>query len=157
MRETLSRHPFLPLVLTAVAAGFLLGLGTAASLRPAAADAASPHIVPIPLSTPLTDHLVYPPGVPVGNFDGAYKEATVYKSGVHAGSRVAFWESEPGALRSYNFPKDEFIYVLEGSVVTTDADGTTHTFHAGDAFVLPKGWVGLWNMKTGFKKILVNF
>ena len=88
---------------------------------------------------------------------GAYKEATVYRSGVFAGNRVAFWESEAGGLRSSNYPKDEFIYVLEGSVVTTDANGTKHEFHAGEAFVLPKGWVGLWEMNAHFKKIIVNF
>jgi len=109
------------------------------------------------LGTPLTEHLVYPPGIPIGHFDGAYKEATVYKLGIYDGNRVAFWESGAGGLRSFNYPKDEFIYVLEGSVVTTDSDGTNHEFHAGDAFVLPKGWVGLWDMKTHFEKIFVNF
>jgi hypothetical protein len=27
----------------------------------------------------------------------------------------------------------------------------------GDAFVIPKGWAGTWDMKTHFKKIIVNF
>jgi len=159
MRETLLKSM---LVLAGLAAGIaaagLLDLRSAVSLRPAAAaDNASPRIVPVPLSTQLTDNLVYPPQVPVGSFDGAYKEATVFKSGIFAGNRVAFWESEAGALRSVNYPKDEFIYVLEGTVVTTDADGTKREFHPGDTFVLPKGWVGLWDMKTHFKKIIVNF
>jgi uncharacterized cupin superfamily protein len=149
----------LPLGLTAgIAAGGLPGLRSTASLRPAAAaDNASPAIVPISLGTPTTENFVYPPQVPVGNFDGAYKEATVYRSGVYAGNRVAFWESEAGGLRASDYPKDEFIYVLEGSVLTTDANGTKHEFHAGDAFVLPRGSVGLWEMKAHFKKIIVNF
>jgi uncharacterized cupin superfamily protein len=159
MRETLSRSMILLAGLAAgIAAGELFDVRTVAFLRPAAAaDDAAPRIVPIPLNTPLTDNLVYPPQVPVGNFDGAYKEATVFKSGVFAGNRVAFWESEAGALRSFNYPKDEFIYVLEGTVVTTDMDGTKRAFGPGDTFVLPKGWVGLWDMKTRFKKIIVNF
>jgi uncharacterized protein len=159
MRVTLSNQMYLFLGLAAgIAAGGLLDLRSAVSLRPAAAaDNAGPRIVPVPLNTPLTDHLVYPPQVPVGSFDGAYNEATVYKSGVYAGNRVAFWESEAGALRSYKYPIDEFIYVLEGAVVTTELDGTQRTFHAGDTFVLPKGWAGLWDMKTHFKKIIVNF
>jgi uncharacterized cupin superfamily protein len=159
MRETLLRYTFL---LVGLAAGAAVGgspdLRSALSLRPAAAaDNAGPPIVPVPLSTPLTDRFVYPPQVPVGSHDGAYKEATVYKSGVFAGNRVAFWESEAGALRSFSFPKDEFIYVLEGTVVTTETDGTKHEFRPGDTFVLPKGWVGLWDMKTRFKKMIVNF
>ena len=81
----------------------------------------------------------------------------MYLSAVYAGNKVAFWESEAGALRSANYPQDEFIYVREGTVVTTDEDGTRHEFHAGDVFVLPKGWAGVWDMKTRFKKIIVNF
>lgn len=159
MRETLSKSMLLLAGLAAgIAAGGLFDLRSAVSLRlAAAADNASPRIVPVPLNTPLTDNLVYPPQVPVGSFDGAYKEATVFRSGIFAGNRVAFWESEAGALRSFNYPKDEFIYVLEGTVVTTDADGTRRAFGPGDTFVLPKGWVGLWDMKTRFKKIIVNF
>jgi uncharacterized cupin superfamily protein len=123
----------------------------------AAAAAEGPGIVPVSLSTPATEKLVYPPQVPVSPFDGAYKEATVYKSGVFAGNRVAFWESEAGGVRASGFPKDEFVYVLEGSVATTDANGTKREFRAGDAFVIPKGWVGLWEMNAHFKKLIVNF
>jgi uncharacterized cupin superfamily protein len=144
MRETLLRYTFLLVGLAAgAAAGGSFDLRSALSLRAAAAaDNAGPR---------------YPPQVPVGSFDGAYIEATVYKSGVFAGNRVAFWESEAGALRSSSFPKDEFVYVLEGTVVTTETDGTKHEFHPGDTFVLPKGWAGLWDMKTRFKKMIVNF
>jgi uncharacterized cupin superfamily protein len=159
MRETLLRTTLLLVGLAAgAAAGGLLDLRSAMSLRlAAAADNVGPRIVPVPSSTRLTDHFVYPPQVPVGNFDGAYNEATVYKSGTFDGNRVAFWESEAGALRSFSFPKDEFVYVLEGTVVTTETDGTKHEFHPGDTFVLPKGWAGLWDMKTHFKKMIVNF
>jgi uncharacterized cupin superfamily protein len=105
----------------------------------------------------LTERAVYPPGIAVGNFDGAYTMATMYKSGVFAGNKVAFWGSEAGALKAGNYPLDEFVYILEGDLVTVDVDGTRHEFHPGDAFVIPKGWAGTWDMKTHFKKIIVNF
>ena len=142
----------------------VVAVGALRDLRPGgtpgtavAAENVRSGIVPILLSTPLTERAVYPPGVPMGDFDGAYKMATMYKSGVYSGNKVAFWESEAGVLRSFNYPMDEFIYVLEGNVVTTDADGTRREFGVGDTFVLPKGWVGTWDMKTHFKKIIVNF
>jgi len=116
-----------------------------------------PGIVPIPADTPLTERGAYPAEVRVGDFDGAYKLATVFKSTVYTGNKVAFWESEPGILKAINYPMDEFIYVLEGHLVTTDTDGTRREFKAGDAFILPKGWAGTWDMKTRFKKLLVNF
>jgi uncharacterized cupin superfamily protein len=137
------------------------GLTTLVMLGPKPAGAASegmhPGIFRIPLDTPLTERAVYPPGIAVGNFDGAYTMATKYKSAAFAGNKVAFWGSEAGALKAGNYPLDEFVYVLEGDLVTLDANGTRREFHPGDAFVIPKGWAGTWDMKTRFKKIIVNF
>jgi uncharacterized cupin superfamily protein len=123
----------------------------------AASEGSHPGIVRIPLDTQLTERAVYAPGIAVGNFDGAYRMATMYRSGVFAGNKVAFWGSEVGALKAGNYPLDEFVYVLEGDLVTVDSDGTRHEFHPGDALVIPKGWAGTWDMKARFKKIIVNF
>lgn len=123
----------------------------------AVAESGPPGIAPILPATPATESGVYPPELRVGSFDGAYKLATVFMSAAYPGNKVAFWESEPGVLKAVNYPMDEFIYVLEGHLVTTDADGTQREFRAGDIFVLPKGWAGTWNMETHFKKLLVNF
>ena len=148
----------------AIASAALIAVGGLAALitlgpKPAGAvgEGSHPRIVRIPLDTQLTERAVYPPGIALGNFDGAYMMATMYKSGVFAGNKVAFWGSEAGALKAGNFPLDEFVYVLEGDLVTTDSDGGRHEFHPGDAFVIPKGWAGTWDMKTRFKKIIVNF
>ena len=147
-----------------IASAALIAVGALSTLvmlgpKPAGAarEGSLPGIFRIPLDTPLTERAVYPPGIAVGNFDGAYTMATMYKSGVFAGNKVAFWGSEAGVLKAGDFPLDEFVYVLEGDLVTVDVDGTRHEFHPGDAFVIPKGWVGTWDMKTRFKKIIVNF
>jgi uncharacterized cupin superfamily protein len=144
-----------------IASAALIAVGGLVTLGPkpagAAGEGSHPGIVRIPLDTQLTERAVYPPGIAVGNFDGAYRMATMYKSGVFAGNKVAFWGSEAGALKAGNYPLDEFVYVLEGDLVTLDTDGTRHEFHPGDAFVIPKGWAGTWDMKTRFKKIIVNF
>ena len=123
----------------------------------AAGERQHPGIHLIPLDAPLAEHGVYPPGIALGNFDGAYALATLYRSGVFAGNKVALWGSEAGALKAGNYPVDEFVYVLEGELVTVDADGTRREFRPGDTFVIPKGWAGTWDMKTRFKKIIVNF
>jgi uncharacterized cupin superfamily protein len=137
------------------------GLATLLTLGPkpagAAGEGSHPGIVRVTLDAQLTERGVYPPGIAVGNFDGAYALATMYKSGVFAGNKVALWGSEAGALKAGNYPLDEFVYVLEGDLVTVDADGARHEFHPGDAFIIPKGWAGLWDMKSRFKKIIVNF
>src|SRR5262245_17847504 len=107
-----------------------------------AAEASRPGIVRISLDTPLTERAIYPPGIAQGDFDGAYTMATLYKSGVFARNKVSFWASEAGVLKAGNYPLDEFVYILEGDLVTVDADGSRHEFHPGDALVIPKGWVG---------------
>jgi uncharacterized cupin superfamily protein len=149
------------LVIASIALVAVGALSTLVMLGPKSAGAAGeethPGIVRIQLDTPLTERAVYPPGIAVGSFDGAYTMATMYKSGVFAGNKVAFWGSEAGALKAGNYPLDEFVYVLEGDLVTVDADGTRHEFHPGDALIIPKGWAGTWDMKTRFKKMLVNF
>jgi uncharacterized cupin superfamily protein len=147
-----------------IASASLIAVGGVAALvtigpksASAAGEVSHPGIVRIPLGTSLTERAVYPPGIALDNFNGAYTMATMYKSDVFAGNKVALWGSEVGALKAGNYPLDEFVYVLEGDLVTVDADGTRHEFHPGDAFVIPKGWAGIWDMKTRFKKIIVNF
>jgi uncharacterized cupin superfamily protein len=160
MHTQFLKPPFvaLGLAVVLVAASALPVFQLGGTLRPAAAaDAARPGIVPIPRNTALTEKGVYPPEMRVGGFNGEYKMATVSKSAVHPGNQVAFWESKAGVLKTDNYPMDEFIYVLEGHLVTTDANGTRREFRAGDTFILPKGWAGTWDMKTDFKKMLVNY
>ncbi len=156
-------RPFKWIGLVIVSAALIAvgGLATLVTLGPKPAGAAGegphPGIFLVPLGTPLTERAVYPPGIAVGNFYGAYTMATMYKSGVFDGNKVALWGSEAGALKAGNYPRDEFVYVLEGDLVTVDTDGARHEFHPGDTFIIPKGWAGTWDMKTRFKKIIVNF
>jgi uncharacterized cupin superfamily protein len=116
-----------------------------------------PGIERIAVSTPLNESLVFPPEMCVGDFDGAYKRVIIYKSVDHADRNVGIFESDAGVLITVGYAVNEFIYVLEGHLVTTDADGTLHEFYPGDSFVIPKGWVGRWDMKTRLKKLRVNF
>lgn len=116
-----------------------------------------PAIIPMARETALNETGVYPPEMRVGGFHGRYTMATINKSAVLPGNMVAFWASEAGVLKTDNYPKDEFIILLEGHLVTTDAEGTRREFRAGDTFILPKGWAGTWDMKTKVKKISVNY
>lgn len=128
-------------------------------VAPLGADAteASPGIAPIPLDTAATEAFQYPQDMRVGTFDGAYRQVVAFPSTSFPAGRVAFWASEAGTLRSNGYPIDEFVYVIEGELDTTDHDGTTRSFGPGATFVIPKGWVGEWKMKTAFKKVFVNF
>lgn len=69
--------------------------------------------------------------------------------------RVGVFEGEPGIARVTDWPHDEFITLIFGEVVITDAAGTTRIFRGGDSFVLPKGFTGTYEIKTKMREIYV--
>lgn len=61
------------------------------------------------------------------------------------------WESDPGAWR-IEYSEAEFCHILEGESVITDASGAATTVRAGDAFVIPPGFKGTWEVVTRTRK-----
>jgi hypothetical protein len=47
-------------------------------------------------------------------------------------------------------PVDEACFVIRGSVILTDSDGRSGTFKAGEGFLLPRGFRGIWSQSDGF-------
>lgn len=77
----------------------------------------------------------------------------------HSGAvnlRVGIWEAGIGKLVLDNFPFTEYVLMISGSVVVTEKDGASKTFKAGDTFVIPKGWSGVWNVQERMKKQIVR-
>lgn len=68
---------------------------------------------------------------------------------------IAAYESS--AIRLDGYPYDEYCFVLTGELIVTDADGTTETYGPGDAFLMPRGFQGTWNMPQGLRKYFVIF
>lgn len=134
------------LLLAGVLGITLAGAASAQDIRPLD-DAAKP-----------TDSGKYPKeNVPEGQtFDGSFASIVGYRS-EDGRFTAAIWESGPGVLKTDGYPNDEFCHVLEGELVITNASGSTKQFGPGDSFVIPKGWVGTWDMKTRFKKRFVAF
>lgn len=64
---------------------------------------------------------------------------------------AGIWTCRVGKFR-IDFDRDEFIQILEGVVVVTDAEGLSRTYRAGDAFVTPKGFSGTWDVIEPIKK-----
>ncbi len=55
------------------------------------------------------------------------------------------WQGEAGAWRVRYAPhEEEFCVLLEGRVTLRGGDGSMHEFKAGDAFVVPGGFTGIW-------------
>mmetsp|Transcript_2997 Transcript_2997/g.11765 ORF Transcript_2997/g.11765 Transcript_2997/m.11765 type:complete len:384 (-) Transcript_2997:2002-3153(-) len=64
------------------------------------------------------------------------------------------WACSEGGWDSPN-PRGttEWFYVFSGSGAVTDPDGTPHPFGPGDVVVLPKGWLGRWDVHEFIHKV----
>lgn len=50
---------------------------------------------------------------------------------------------------------EEVCVILAGHLRLTDADGAAHDLRTGDAFHLPKGWSGTWEVVEDMRKFYV--
>ena len=55
------------------------------------------------------------------------------------------WTSTPGKWHAF-IERDEFCQILSGHVRLISEDGTTQEFKAGDAFLIPNGFSGYWDV-----------
>ena len=116
-----------------------------ASLTTAIADE-SPRIALVDSSSP-TEALLAKPGTYLG-------EKITFKD-KHSGDvlvQIGVWEAGAGKTILKNFPFTEYVLMISGSVIVTEEDGTSRSFVAGDTFVIPKGWSGVWNVQERMKK-----
>lgn len=124
----------------------LLALGLAV---PALAADAPPTVI-IDSATP-TIELPVKPGVYVGQ--------NILFTADHTGDttvRVGMWEA--GASKTYleDYPFTEYVLMISGHLVVTNDDGSVMEFRAGDTFVMPKGFSGLWDIRERMKKQMVQ-
>jgi uncharacterized cupin superfamily protein len=66
------------------------------------------------------------------------------------------WESTPGRWR-IRYAENEFCHITRGVVRLEDTDGRSWTFKAGDSFVVPAGFSGVWEVKEATSKLYVIF
>lgn len=82
---------------------------------------------------------------------------TNWMSVLHSGEvTIAVYESTPVLIKIEDpFPYDEYVHVLEGEVTLTHIDGKQNTFKAGENFLVPKGFLGTWNMTSHYRELVV--
>jgi uncharacterized cupin superfamily protein len=69
---------------------------------------------------------------------------------------VALYEAMPAVIDiSEPYPYDEYVRVLEGRVVLTSSEGERQSYEAGDAFLVPVGWTGTWEMPARFRELII--
>ena len=72
--------------------------------------------------------------------------------------RVSIFESTPARTNHRKRPTDidEFVYVLSGKLILTEANGTKHEYRPGDSLVLPVGYTGTWEMQGNYRELVVE-
>ena len=117
---------------------------------PVFADTA-PSIVVIDSATPARKLKLPNPALHIGEtivFNDAHpQEVTV---------QVWVWESNEVAAHLEDYPWTEYVLMLSGRVLITNDDGTKNEFKAGDIFVMPKGFTGIWDVREPMKKVIVK-
>lgn len=69
---------------------------------------------------------------------------------------VGVWEADASTLAiAEPLPYDEFVTVLSGKLILTDKQGTATEYSPGESVVLPKGFVGTWQMLGNYREIYV--
>ncbi len=68
---------------------------------------------------------------------------------------VAAWTGEPGEVGLPVWPYDEVCVLVEGRVAIRAADGSRREFGAGEAFVVPRGFSGVWETLEPTRKVFV--
>lgn len=62
------------------------------------------------------------------------------------------WRADAGAWR-VSYDEEELCVILSGSGLLISDDGTRFAFKAGDAFVIPAGFSGIWDNAEEVRKI----
>jgi uncharacterized cupin superfamily protein len=73
--------------------------------------------------------------------DPHHRTVVHYAKGVLAGT----WTSTPGKWHAFA-DRDEFCTIVSGHCQLISSDGEVKDFRAGDAFLIPNGFTGYWNV-----------
>lgn len=81
---------------------------------------------------------------------------TTWNAEEAGGLWCGLWQSTPGAWR-VAYDEWEFVHILQGVSVLTDAEGTAVTLKAGDAWIIRPGFQGVWEViETTLKEYVIR-
>lgn len=90
--------------------------------------------------------------------DGEKREAVSRSSSHvfhHDKIHVSVIEAGPDKVRVDGLPYDEFVHIVMGRLILTLDDGREFKFEQGDSFIVPKGFVGTWEMPERYRELVV--
>ena len=69
---------------------------------------------------------------------------------------VEVCEIDPVTLQILSWPETEVINLVYGEVTIAESNGRTSKYVAGDVFVLPQGFKGVWHQSEKLLKVVVR-
>lgn len=79
----------------------------------------------------------------------------IYHQNDSIGYLVGVWDCTPQTEAMGPYPVDEFMLLLEGSLVMVLPDGSEITINAGEPFIIPKGFECQWRQAEYVRKIFM--
>jgi uncharacterized cupin superfamily protein/ketosteroid isomerase-like protein len=68
---------------------------------------------------------------------------------------MEIYEDDPATFAiNQPFPIDEYVLVMSGKLILTDAGGQVQEFVEGDSLVVPKGFTGTWKMLGNYRELI---
>lgn len=98
----------------------------------------------------LFDALVADPEQPE-HVEGTWRYASLAEGALETG----VWEATAATWEETDYAVDEVCVMLAGHLRLIDRDGEVHELHEGDAFHLPRGWAGTWEVVEDMRKFYV--
>lgn len=83
---------------------------------------------------------------------GVYVGETIIHQNADATARFGVWEADVSKTRLIDYPFTEYVLMISGRLVVINDDGSQNEFTAGDTFVMPKGFTGIWDIRERMKK-----
>lgn len=85
-----------------------------------------------------------------------HHQTTVFYENKEGRFMAGTWVSTPGKWRAFT-DRDEFCYFISGHARLISEDGTAQTFKTGDAFLIPNGFRGYWEvLETTTKHFVIR-
>lgn len=107
--------------------------------------------VPIPFDGVLPSPVEYrPPAARILGGDPVQRVWNLYAS-ADGRFNSGIWECAVGRWRVV-FTESEFCQLLAGVIAVKADDGSERIFRAGDAFVSPAGFTGIWDVREPARK-----
>lgn len=81
---------------------------------------------------------------------------TVWSIEERDGLYCGLWQSTPGKW-TIRYTEWEYVHILSGHSILTDAEGRETHLRAGDSFILRPGYIGTWDVvETTLKEYVIR-